>query len=196
MANINGTTKNDTLSGSNFDDVINGLAGADQMTGGLGNDTYYRDNAGDVIIEDAAEGTDTIISTIAFNTAVAEVENYDFSKLAGGVNFSGNDLDNVIKGGKGVDTLAGGAGQDFYYLSSGADVIVEAAGKGFDTAVAGFSLDLTNYANVEHARLTGIAALSAFGTGGANQLIGNAGNNVLDGRGGADILQGQKGNDT
>ena len=196
MATITGTSKNDTLAGGNFNDVINGLVGADQMTGGLGNDTYHRDNSGDIIIEDAAAGTDTIISTVAFNTAVAHVENYDFSKLAGGVNFTGNSLDNAIKGGKGVDTLAGGSGQDFYYLSSGKDVILEAAGEGLDTAVAGFSVDLANYANVEHAQLTGLAALSAFGTSGANQLIGNAGSNVLDGRGGADVLQGQKGNDT
>jgi Ca2+-binding RTX toxin-like protein len=196
MANITGTSKNDTLTGGDFNDVIKGLAGADQMSGGFGNDTYYRDNAGDVIIEDAAAGTDTIISTIAFNTAVAHVENYDFGALAGGVDFTGNDLDNAIKGGKGIDTLAGGGGQDFYYLSSAKDIIIEAADKGFDTAVAGFSLDLNNYANVEHARLTGSAALNAFGTSAQNQLIGNAGKNVLDGRGGADILQGEKGNDT
>ena len=96
MATITGTSKNDTLAGGNFNDVINGLVGADQMTGGLGNDTYHRDNSGDIIIEDAAAGTDTIISTVAFNTAVAHVENYDFSKLAGGVNFTGNSLDNAI----------------------------------------------------------------------------------------------------
>ena len=34
---------------------------------------------------------------------------------------------------------------------------------------------------VEHATLAGIAALSAFGNGGANMLIGNAAANKLDG---------------
>jgi hypothetical protein len=42
---------NDSLFGGDGDDRLDGLAGADQMAGGLGNDTYTVDQAGDKVIE-------------------------------------------------------------------------------------------------------------------------------------------------
>ena len=38
----------------------NGGTGADTLTGGAGNDTYVVDNTGDVVIEKANEGIDTV----------------------------------------------------------------------------------------------------------------------------------------
>src|SRR5262245_36477545 len=110
MATLTGTNFNDLIVGGIFNDIINGLAGADRMAGKLGDDVYHVDNIGDLVIEAAGQGTDTIVSTIPLGTAVDNVENYDFRKSAAAVSFTGNSLDNVIRGTAGVDTLAGGAG--------------------------------------------------------------------------------------
>ncbi len=196
MATILGSSGNDVLTGGFGNDVLDGLAGADTLRGGKGNDTYRVDNLGDTITELSGEGEDTIVSTVALSFAYTNVENYDFSKLAGGVNFGGNALNNVIKGGAGTDTLAGGLGNDTYFLNRAQDAVTEAAGAGTDTIAVSFSADLADYANVENIRLRGSAALNATGNTSGNALYGNAGANVLNGKGGADTLAGGKGNDT
>lgn len=63
---INGTGNrlNNTLLGNSLDNILDGVTGADRMTGGAGNDTYYVDNAGDQTIEFADEGIDTVCASI------------------------------------------------------------------------------------------------------------------------------------
>lgn len=196
MASILGSSGTDFLTGGALNDTINGLAGADIMAGGLGDDVYYVDNLGDAVTEAGAAGTDTIISTIALSSGFANVENYDFSKVVGPVNFTGNSLNNVIIGTAKVDTLAGGTGHDTYYLNSANDVVLENAASGSDTIAVTFSADLANYANVEHIHLLGTGALNATGNSVSNTLTGNDGANILDGKGGVDSMAGGKGNDT
>lgn len=109
----------------------------------------------------------------------------------------GHDGLDQLDGGTGNDTLRGGAGNDFYIVDSLLDQIIEAVSGGTADSVRSdsLSLDLANYANVEHALLLGTASLNLTGNGGVNRLDGNDGANTLDGKGGADTLAGGKGND-
>jgi Ca2+-binding RTX toxin-like protein len=138
MAIINGTGGNDTLNGtSNADqifgfggddtlnggggsDTLDGGAGADSMTGGTGNDTYVVDDAGDSVIENSGEGTDTVRTTLAAYTLGANVEHLRFIGV-GNFSGTGNGLNNDMTGGGGNDTLSGGDGHDQLYGKGGDD---------------------------------------------------------------------------
>jgi Ca2+-binding RTX toxin-like protein len=117
---------------------------------------------------------------------------------------AGNDLltDNggadTLDGGTGTDTMVGGAGNDSYVVDNAKDVINELGGDLDDRVLASIAVDLqlAVFAGIEHATLTGAAALNATGNAGANMLIGNIGANVLDGGTGNDTLIGGAGNDT
>jgi Ca2+-binding RTX toxin-like protein len=87
--NINGTgnSLNNKIIGNSQDNILDGVTGADTMMGGLGNDTYYVDNAGDQVVELAGEGTDTVNASISYALG-ANVENLtllDFSKAEKGI---------------------------------------------------------------------------------------------------------------
>ena len=73
---IYGNASNNVLAGNGGDDYINGDGGADTMIGGTGNDDYVVYDAGDVVIENAGEGLDTVNSTIN-HTLGANVENLE-----------------------------------------------------------------------------------------------------------------------
>ena len=45
------------------------------MAGGAGNDTYFVDNAGDVVNEAVGQGTDTVMASVNYSlTAGSEIE--------------------------------------------------------------------------------------------------------------------------
>ncbi|MFS2035131.1 calcium-binding protein [Polaromonas sp. CT11-55] len=100
--------------------------GADRLVGGLGNDLYFLDDAGDTVVENAEEGTDTVQSHLANYTLGAHVENLTLLG-SGNINGTGNALANVLVGNAGNNTLAGDRGGDTYqaYRGMGQDRIVE-----------------------------------------------------------------------
>lgn len=124
---LKGEAGNDTLNGGSGNDVLDGGKGADYLEGGAGNDTYIVDNAGDVVIETAGNGTDTIKASVSFSLS-ADVENLTLVGSTG-INASGNDLANKIYGNNGANTLMGGAGSDTLIGGAGNDMLSGGAGK-------------------------------------------------------------------
>lgn len=197
---IRGTASADILTGTDVNDRFHGGEGADRMTGGYGDDSYYVDNTADVIVEKIDEGTDTIISTVS-KTLSAHVENLI---LVGenAINATGNSLDNVLignaakntlNGGAGADSMGGGAGDDTYYVDNIDDRTYEEEGQGTDRVISSISHVLDDY--VEDLQLSGTADNEATGNELANKLTGNSGANILIGREGDDRLAGGLGAD-
>jgi Ca2+-binding RTX toxin-like protein len=207
--NVQGLKGNDTLIGSAGNDTLNGGSGADRMVGGLGNDSYYVDNTGDRVIENANEGTDTVRSSITY-TLGNNLENLILTGIVN-INGTGNSLNNRITGnsgnnrlnggagndtligGSGADSLIGGAGNDVYIIDTTTDTITENLNEGTDTVQSSVTYTLGN--NLENLTLTGTAAINGTGNILNNVITGNSANNTLNGGDGIDTLIGGAGND-
>ena len=198
---IIGTPGNDDLRGTEFDDTIEGLAGNDQilgfggddvlnggagkdtlnggtgdntLSGGNGNDTYIIHAPGDIIIENANQGTDTVKSSINFTLGT----NFENLTLIGNQNRQGrgNSLNNRLIGNKRNNRLEGLDGNDTLIGGKGRDNLN--GGEGEDSLNGGSSHDVLN------------------GGGDNDLLLGGSGNDTLNGGRGGDTLLGGAGHDT
>lgn len=126
-----GTGGNDNIAGNELNDYIDGSGGADTMAGGKGHDVYVVDQAGDVIVEKAGEGIDSVQS---WAKSYVLPDNVEHITLLGNSDQSatGNALGNRIVGGGGGDTLNGGAGNDYIVGNAGNDTFVIQKGTGHD----------------------------------------------------------------
>jgi Ca2+-binding RTX toxin-like protein len=204
---------NNSVSGGAGNDTLTGGAGNDTLVGGAGNDSYVVDAAGDVVLENANEGVDTVLSSVTFSLgAFANIENVTLTGTAA-LNATGNAIantlvgnlgannltaaagDDTLDGGAGIDTLVGGAGNDSYVVDAAGDVVVENANEGIDTVQSLNNFSLASLPNIENVTLLGTAALNATGNAFNNVLTGNGGNNLLDGGAGYDTMVGGKGDD-
>ncbi len=206
---LTGHAGNNVLRGMGGNDTIDGGAGDDEMFGGAGNDLYIVDSVGDVVIELAGEGTDTVEASGTYTLGL----NVEKLVLTGNqaINGTGNTLSNTLTGnsaanelhglagndtldgGAGADQMFGGAGNDTYTIDNAGDVVTELSGQGTDTVKSSISYILGS--NVENLTLTGSAALQGTGNTGTNTLTGNSGANVLYGLAGTDTLDGGTGAD-
>jgi len=219
--NLTGNKLDNILIGNGQSNIIDGGAGADRMEGGAGNDTYILDNVGDVVVEDASNGSDTVIlksgalaSGVMFvdlnDARWANVENitlkdnrvHDIMGTDANNTLTGNGLGNVLyggggddrlDGGKGVDILMGGAGNDTYVIDNKGDQIIEANSDGTDSGGYDFvySSVSLNLANIAMGRVEAVEL-----TGKANlSLTGNDSANWLVGNLGNNTISGGNGGD-
>ncbi|WP_162560038.1 peroxidase family protein [Methylotetracoccus oryzae] len=188
--------------GGSGNDLLIGRAGVNnRLTGGVGNDTFQIQDAGDIVVEAAGGGTDTVQASITY-TLAANVENLTLIGIGdingtgnGGANIlTGNIGNNVLNGAGGIDTMVGGNGNDTYVVDTGGEITTELAGEGNDSVQSTISWTLA--AEVENLTLLGTGAINGTGNAADNVITGNSGNNVLNGLAGIDTLIGGGGNDT
>ncbi|BEV16155.1 calcium-binding protein [Herbaspirillum sp. DW155] len=171
-----GGAGNDTLHGGAGNDLLDGGAGNDYMEGGKGDDTYVVDCSGDIVVEQANEGRDTVIASCSY-TLTAYVEDLH---LAEGGRFNGtgntrdnlitgNSQDNLLDGGQGADTLIGGKGNDTYVVDDIGDKVVELAGEGIDTVYSKISHTLGD--NLENLTLMDSTSAQAGTVNGKAVLV-------------------------
>ncbi|PTQ89524.1 calcium-binding protein [Agitococcus lubricus] len=178
-----GGVGNDSLVGGSGNDVLDGGDGVDTLVGGTGGDIYYIDSNDAVIVELAAEGTDTVHASFSGYTLAANTENLylTFGVANGNGNtannvINGNNLANIINAGDGNDTVWGGEGNDTLNGENGNDII--RSGEGNDSATGGIGNDFL------------------YGEQGNDTLVGGDGNDTFVGGLGIDSMVGGLGNDT
>ena len=171
-----GGAGNDTIIGGIGNDYIDGGAGADNMQGGKGDDTYIVNSVNDVILEQAGEGYDTVISSANYilNANIEElrlVEGFNINGTGNSLNnrITGNSQDNIIDGVTGADTMIGGLGNDTYYVDNVGDQVIELAGEGTDTVNS--SISTTLGANVENLTLLDFSKAEKGMADGVNILV-------------------------
>jgi len=206
-ANINGTGNNgdfNTLVGNAGNNRLDGLGGNDLLIGGSGDDTYVVDTESDRIIETQGGGNDTVESSADFYNLEGQ---WIESLLLTGTRDSavhgnrqdnlltGNSGNNWISGFAGGDTMVGKGGDDIYVVEDERDIVVEAAGEGYDTVQVLGDFFYTLGANIEAASIRGTTKTGLNGNALDNRLTGDGFTNMLNGGAGADTMIGGAGDD-
>jgi Ca2+-binding RTX toxin-like protein len=168
------------------------------MVGGAGNDTYYVDSSGDMIVELSSEGTDLVFSSMSY-TLGSNVEQLTLSGTAS-ISGIGNALANTLSGNSGANLLRGLAGSDQLYGKDGNDRLeggdgndLLRGGLGTDTLLGGTGIDRFDWNSAAEAGLgstrdiildfvrgtdkidlAGIDAITGTSTNDAFSLIGSS----------------------
>ncbi|WP_425459727.1 hypothetical protein [Hankyongella ginsenosidimutans] len=164
-----GTNGDDTLTGGDGDDRLEGLNGNDTLIGGAGNDNLFGGNRNDTLF--GGIGNDSLF---------------------------GQESNDILVGGLGSDVLNGGSGlndtADYRFLDFG---VLDTAGLTAslrDPSANRGAAQGDTYIDVENLSGTDLRDI-LIGDSGANSLFGNGGDDRLEGWEGNDFLYGGEGND-
>jgi Ca2+-binding RTX toxin-like protein len=178
VENVIGSSGNDTLTGNDDNNWIEGGPGADVIDGEAGWDTASYSQSAAPVDVDLAAGTG--VGGEAQGDTLSEIEG--------------------ISGSPGADTLTGDAGDNWFEGLAGADVID--GGPGWDNAdysqsPAGVTLDLGSTApQVSAGDASGDTLINLEGVHGSSHddtIIGSAGDDWIEGGPGADTITGGDG---
>jgi len=180
---INGTTGNDTLTGSNNS---GGDGGYDSISGGDGNDSISGLSDDDTLV--GGNGNDSLVGGSGADSMDGGADNDTFTGDTGG---------DTIVGGTGTDTL------DYSAFATNLTVSLPSTTAGTGTINDGGTAD--SFSSIEVFLLgsggdtftgktgTGSQADSVSGGSGADSLLGGDGNDTLDGGLGNDTINGEGG---
>ena len=205
---VNGGDGNDSLTaasnaaflgGDAGNDTLVSGAGNDTLAGGAGDDTYVVNGVGDLILESALGGTDTVRTSLASYSlnVTNKLENLTFTNGAQLNIGVGNGLNNAFVGASGSDVFVGGGGADSYDSGAGDDYLLIDhldttinAGAGYDAV---YVQDTTGVnLNVGAAQAEWVYAYTGNDTLNAStSTVGVA----LNGEAGADVISGSAFND-
>ncbi len=187
----------ENVTGTAFDDVLSGDAGANTLVGGAGNDILLGDAGADLLIGgDGLDVADYSTSAVGVYINLATGVNHggdaEGDVLVGIENLKGSAFDDVLIGSAETTNLDGGGGNDIldYSLSLGGVTVNIAT----NFAFGGFATGdvISNFENLRGSA----SADDLSGNNGANQIFGGAGNDTIAGGAGADLVDGGDGNDT
>ncbi|KRA60098.1 hypothetical protein ASD79_07600 [Caulobacter sp. Root655] len=173
VENLVGSSRNDSLTGTDGANHLSGGDGLDLLHGQGGDDRLDGGDGWDLL--DGGAGNDILIGGAGWDALF------------------GGDGDDRLDGGDGIDALAGGDGDDTYVIDDRFDTVVEWFSDGTDTVESSITHSLG--LNLENLRLTGTAAIGGTGNARANLLVGNTAANGLSGGAGDDTLIGEAGDD-
>jgi Ca2+-binding RTX toxin-like protein len=191
LENVTGSPFDDTLLGDSGPNVIDGFGGNDAMDGRGGVDMVTFARYGEGVDASLELGTASGLGATAFSSTILNFENVIGTPYDDII--EGNNADNVLDGGAGVDELTfentgPGLGGVTVNLQS-----QTAIGRGTDTVKNFENLTGSNYDD----DLTGtIGPNIIYGLDGNDTLNGNSGDDQLYGGNGDDTLIGDKGNDS
>jgi Ca2+-binding RTX toxin-like protein len=200
----------ENITGSTFNDILEGDYLANTISGGLGNDVLQ--GGGGIDILDGGDGIDTVsyaggIDSVnvdlrynltsddgtGVSDTLSSIENVTGSSY--GDTIIGNDGANTLDGGSGNDTIEGGKGNDVINGGAGVDTISYASA----TSRVNFNLSLTTAQFTQDAGTDTVTGFeNILGSSYSDDLVGDANDNVIDGGAGSgyDNMNGGTGIDT
>jgi beta-glucanase (GH16 family) len=144
-----GTAGNDSIWGDASVNVT--------MYGGTGDDIYYLYSNINRAVEAPGAGVDTIDTWMSYTLP----ENFENLRVTGDGRYAfGNEIDNIISGGSGSQTIDGGGGNDVLTGGGGADTFIFTRGNGSDL--------ITDFGSDDTIRLNGYAFSSL------EQIVGSS----------------------